>query len=63
MYHVSDDKPSDSKDKVMFRSKGRIETYRRAIAKRKEAQPDLSEADWYREACDLLAKRDLAGAP
>ena len=33
--------------------------YLEAIAKRRERNPDLSEADWYREACDLLAARDL----
>lgn len=45
-------------DKVNFRSKRRPR-YEAAIAKRQRYQPDLSAADWYREACDLLASRDL----
>jgi hypothetical protein len=45
--------------KINFRAK-RAATYRAAIAKRQETQPDLSAADWFREACDLLASRDLA---
>ena len=45
-------------DKINFRAK-RLATYQEAIAKRQRHQPDLSAADWYREACDLLASRDL----
>lgn len=48
-----------STDKVMFRAKRAKPRYLAAIARRQETQPDLTEADWYREACDRLAARDL----
>lgn len=43
----------------MFRARLSKPRYLEAIAKRRQRQPDLTEADWYREACDLLASRDL----
>lgn len=46
-------------DRVMFRARQSLPRYQAAIAKRRIRQPDLSEAAWYREACDLLASRDL----
>jgi hypothetical protein len=43
---------------VCFRAL-RLSRYQEAIRARRARQPDLSEADWFREACDLLAERDL----
>lgn len=46
---------------VAFRAP-RLPRYEEALRVRQLKQPDLSLADWCREACDLLAARDLGPA-